>query len=743
MSLSIGNNIPQIAQQAPVSADQAGPANIPHHLLVQTAPEGNPLKSLGQAILTTMGLPASYLQAQFVVLVPVPGGLAIRLSKQAITAMDRMEREFGISFVDVSYRMLKKQAIVPLHRLPEIVERLGLNNSIVGEIRASSPIFSCYKIHASILPEDNQIRPLHTIALSLAHLDPAQHLILENFINPRAKPEEYGGLRIPLIEPTDAGLEIWFRKNSSPDLAELIAKTFMLTADPDGSFLTRPFGEYDKVLRVKRNDIESFLTLLGLDDITNVPGRINPAHGVKFFKDHLIALKKFHPYMPTVIDNDPIKSLTLSLENLIHQERGEEVTPLVLMHPILGLIIRLPNGNNGDGYSRRLINYLGYNSRPVSCKIGHHKYDVEIIVSIEEMKSFLKMMMLEQLEGGLLDKLGNLHRSIEDVWGKRFFPGGNVTELRVANTISRRLYALMSLDNANAVKRYTETARPETELPLPRVEFNDKKMTIFFPQEVDTNPLVEKTFFSSFMEMIGLNFQEEMADDSYPSLNNYIGAILGLDVKSCRESFWKDPKVYTSKIEVLYHQDLEKNRILQLLQRDLALRDLPQEVAFPFQVGQEHTGRVTCWDELLFGFSRQLNVPFLPYGRVNKEGLKLAPPTIDLPDNLPDYEDNVIFQTLEQTLSACGVSTRQKEGCRGQYSSLLDGIRPQDDSSKEAVKVTLRHFIYELRKEPAKCSQEEKKNAVISVGLGCASCFAGSQVRIGEGIKRVTGQSEY
>jgi len=308
-----------------------------------------------------------------------------------------------------------------------------------------------------------------------------------------------------------------------------------------------------------------------------------------------------------------------------------------------------------------------------------------------------------------------------------------VVEVRIANTISRRLYALMGSDRAVEIRAFQAFDKPEETLALPRLDFKRGEMAIYFP----ANFRVEQKYLLGFIPF-GVS---EIEDPQEEIFRNYISGILGLNVEACDKQFEKDSRRYAHKIVVPYDNNPANNRILHLLQRDLGLRELPEGCVFPYNNQVASSGRVNCWNEFLFGFHNQLGLFFKQHGQVDREGLKLSSPRIVLPENLPEYTREEIRETLLNVLVEGGVENGKSLGYVVAIENFLARVRNGTSTTEVGVKVAMRHFIYEL-KQPPRVSKEVRKNSVINVALGARSCIAGFYVRLTEEIQRVAGQEK-
>jgi len=244
-------------------------------------------------------------------------------------------------------------------------------------------------------------------------------------------------------------------------------------------------------------------------------------------------------------------------------------------------------------------------------------------------------------------------------------------------------------------------------------------MTIYFPE--------------------GLVYEQIGIDRSSNNINfmEYVGAFLGLDIKAfgSTHSFNDgDQKRYSHSIEVPFSTDYEQNRVLQLLERDLGLRELPDESSIA-------DDRVTCWNEFAYAYHKTLaGTDYLKHGTLNPNGLKQRPPKLLIPDTLPEYTDAQILDEIRKVLVGGGISSQQVQTYVAAINALLQRIGNQQNSTNRAVKVALRHYVYELKRSPV--SVEVKKNTAISIALGAPNCLQGTQVRLVEETKRVAGTED-
>ena len=664
------------------------------------------IKAYWEQQLVDLGFSKNLLLMKQVTFVPVPGGIAIRTVKMAENVSNEFQLRFGKAAKEVTYGTFAKQIIVPLSSLPQDLQQ---------QYRKSSPLFANFKFHPSLAVNDGKIRTAHTLALSLAHLDPIHDSWLTSrHSQQNSTPERDTHHKIPLIEATVEGLEIWFKEGTSIDFIDLIKTTFMLTSE-DGT-LVRPFGSYKTVIKISRDDVQDFLTLLGLDQLEtlNKTSTLSLDVTVEKFLIELQAIGKFHKYTPSVIHNDPLGSLAESLKRIVPNTAN--VTPLVIIHPVRGIIIRLPKATNEAqrAYSQSLIKYLGYGHRDVSCTVKGVLYDQEIVIPTDKIAAFLKKPMhLEAVKEDLLAGLNNIHASIQDQWSK------NGSEVRIATTVCRRLYALFGKTQSDQLARYKPTDFPETALLFPRIACSNGKMTIYFPEGLINEQI------GTDRSAYNMNFME------------YVGAFLGLDIKAFNNPYsfgGSDTKKYSHFIEVPFSTDSEQNRVLQLLERDLGLRELPNGCSIA-------NNRVTCWNEFAYAYHKALaNADYLMHGTLNPNGLKQRPPKLIIPDTLPQYTDAQILDEIRKVLANGGVSSQQVQTYVANINALLNRIGNQQNSTNKAVKVALRHYVYELKRSPV--SVEVKKNTAISIALGAPNCLQGTQVRLVEETKRVAGTED-
>lgn len=368
------------------------------------------------------------------------------------------------------------------------------------------------------------------------------------------------------------------------------------------------------------------------------------------------------------------------------------------------------------------------------CTLKGVKYEHEVLIPNDRIGTFLKKPMhLEKLEKDLNTLFKERREALNSIWSKKhyFIKEKGVAEIRASNTASLRLYALCGPNEAAEVKQYGEFHCPEKTLPLPRFAFSKGKATLYFP-------LLTLLQESSLSNLYGWLTHEEESPRGL-ALQYQIGSLLGLDLIKCDETI--DGKKYNQKVEIPYAYDQASNRILQLLERDLGMCELPPEYAIPYDDKVAGSGRVTCWNELLFGFFGPLGVRFAPHGSVNSEGLRLAPLRIDPPHSLRDYSGTEISEMAYQIFTEAAVSPQEK----GRYSNAIDRLfnqvaKEEPSALEAAVKGAINHFFYELTNVLSQSSLETKKNSLINVANAAHLPLANCYIRLSEETKRVSGQ---
>ena len=716
----------------PISSMTGGTQSIstsdPH--TPEVVPEGlNPLSFLGEKLLTHFHLSPMLARAKRVTLLAVPGGCVIRYSREALHLEEGLRNTFQVESQHIHFQYFTRQAFIPFGRLDALLEACDIDIRAKALIEEGNPLLNNYRVHISKSPSDNLLRPAHTLSLSLAHLDPAQHQILDAYTNPLAKPEEdHPNLKLPLITHTDRGLEIWFKEGSSQDFIELVSKIFMLTSEAE--VLNKPFGVYDTVIRLERKRILLFLEMMQIRDVLGDPGLRN-------FIDHLRALNKFHLYQPTHIPNRPLESLALSLKNILPQEPGKRPLPLIVLHPILGLVIRLPE----DPHSKRLIDFLGLDHRLVSYLIDGVQYGMEVIIPTEMLAGFLRdTMELEVLIQPLLDEFARIRDSFHDIVAVRGREG------RILSTISRRLYSLCGPNESAWIKGFSPLDTPERERPLPRICCSQGSMIFYFPKEYGQRALPENLLFkeqnedqanpsSGLFSQIGNLFTNPAPG---PSFLTYVSAFLGYPIEGCSKRFDLDANHYTFQMSVPAGNGGEE--LLGLLERGFGLKELPLNHRISSSDLPLGHRRETWWNELVFGFSRELRIPFAQHGDVNSEGLKLKAPRIELPDALPEYSEEEILTITREILTRSEMIPQKIQGIIDRFRVILHRGWRRETDTERAVFTSIMHFTYELQKVPERVSIEVKKNSIINLSLSANVCLPGVHVRLAEEIKRIAGQ---
>lgn len=497
----------------------------------------------------------------------------------------------------------QEEIIVPHDKAIEFLTSFaGLTEGEKSTVRASysRSLAVTYRPVTLKSTSDGFFRPATSIAASLMSLTSRGKTVLNDcgypnnqFITPEKnnffpflemKPE---GLLIRIPSEGDKGVEI----------RAVLEKTFGLTFTDVPPPQNVPPGDSRREYRtgcvVPRCAMLSFLKILGFEQ-----GQPDSPSCIT----HLMELDQYHFYDVDMVGgganariSNPVSVISKALEILMPNPNDVKVT--AVLHPTSEQL-NIKFSSPTDRFVTSLISYINLNANPPIIE----RKGTDFTVKKEAISSLLKRLEFKNIpewEAQLLDL--NPGKGYQPLHGI-----SQAKEARVYNSVGRSLLMFASPEIKAQLLRFTAVENPEYELPLPFVSKTPTgDLSILLPAD-----LIE-------VQVNGLFFRK------------YLETVFNLPGAFCRVERYG--RAYNYEITV------PSTRVRSFLERDLLLRELPEEAT-----QSRKSGRRTFYHEFDFDVSPMTWAEERKPGEISRKPAALAL------RNLPLSFDGVDLNSITQ-----------------------------------------------------------------------------------------------
>lgn len=528
----------------------------------------------------------------------------------------------------------------------------------------------------------------NTISVTLAQLDPSLKNDLNGITN---HPQLHANHLAPIVEFDDEGmiLKIPSSKESFSHLLKQLFGLKRMKAKDGADLQENQFDRDYDLYRLERDGIENFIIQLGLDRIPSEGLHERYANGDITYLQHLIETRSYHPYRPART-NDALVSIRDSLSALVYNEM--HVKPHVSYHPRGWLSIKLPNW--ADDYNHKLADCLKTELIPVNYLFDGETYTNEIIIYEDDIPKFFKTLKLEKTpdDTTYVDRLKNYagQESLVELYAEN--DRGQIDLLR---TMCRRLAAL-DPETKEQLREFSPKGFPETTgIKLPKISFQQDVIEIRIPQDLNN-------------KKIKIGPEKELA------FGEYLAHVFAFDGQY---------QEFNGAFE--YNIRVPLNSVKSCLEKDLALRTLPQEYR------TEEV--ITCFNQ----FKKSYQPNYRPSGTI--VNLRLRNPSIPLPEIIPDLTQAKVLDTFDKIFDDHPKKETHMAVFRETYRRILNTDNPNsphyaEDNKHRATAAEIMKYLKVIAHElmtNKEISQDDKRAALINIAEECNNvCLPGRLTKI-------------